>query len=222
MQTPSAAANEWRQSKSLDEDFCLDFRRLCESFLKKRETEARVGLLEQIAALPGATFDLLTFPNEPGRNRQNRSITDLGKANADAAENLRQLRRTDGLEVSRRAQYAGYTLHHQDLLLPELQSIGQTPDAFLGLGIEKLGRFWSSIPSLDVDCELTLYRDRQWTRAVQGSDVRDIGHLALAIPYCDVVATERFWTRAAAETGLAKKYGTAICSDLTQAVKHLQ
>lgn len=190
--------------------------------LEEGRTEARVGLLQHIAALPGATFELLTFPNEPGRSKQNRTITDLAKANTDAAESLRQLRRSDGPEVSRRAQYAGYTLHHHDLLLQELQSIGKNLDAFLSLGIERLGRFWSSIPSLDVDCELTLYRDRQWTRAVEGNDVRDIGHLALAIPYCDVVATERFWTRAAAETGLAKKYETAVCSDLTQAVNHLQ
>jgi hypothetical protein len=67
-----------------------------------------------------------------------------------------------------------------------------------------------------VDCELTLYRDRQWPRKVQANDVGDIGHLALAVPYCDVVVVERFWARALQETGLAEKYRVAVCADLAE------
>ena len=32
--------------------------------------------------------------------------------------------------------------------------------------------------------------------------------MALAVPYFDIVVTERFWTRASEDTGLAQKYGT--------------
>jgi hypothetical protein len=184
---------------------------LCEG-----RTEQRVQDLRTIAALPGAVLDLLTFPNESGRRQQNERVSKLGEANAAAAEGLRSARRSDSVEEHRRAQYAGYTLHHQDSIFPALGAVGRTPDDFLALGIEGLSRFWSDVPSLDVDCELALYRDRQWTRRVHENDMRDIGHLALAVPYCDVVVTERFWTRAAEETGLSTKYGATVCTNLTQ------
>ena len=96
-----------------------------------------------------------------------------------------------------------------------LNVIGRTFDEFIALGLDDLTRFWSMVPSLDVDCELTLYRDRQWHRNVQANDVRDIGHLALAVPYCDIVVVERFWARALQETGLAEKYEVTVCADLS-------
>ena len=177
---------------------------------------ARVNLLEQIASLPGAILDLLTFPNELGRKKQKEKGKEISASSARAAEDLRQIRRPEPAETHRRAQYAGYTLHHQDFLIAALAAVGRTPDDFLSLGLERVMRFWSDVPSLDVDCELTLYRDRQWTRRVQENDVRDIWHLALAVPYCDVVVTERFWTRAAVETGIGEKYGTVVCADLAE------
>jgi len=33
-----------------------------------------------------------------------------------------------------------------------------------------------------------------------------------------LVVTERFWTRATVETGVGQKYGTAVCSDLVEAL----
>lgn len=82
------------------------------------------------------------------------------------------------------------------------------------LGLPRLIDFWSHVPSLDVDCELTIYRDRQWSRRVDRNDFSDIGHLAMAIPYCKAAVVERFWSRALDETGLGAKYGTAAYSDI--------
>lgn len=184
------------------------------ALLSQGRTAERVALLERIAASPGATFDALTFANEPGRAQQNRNIAELDRVNTDAAEELRRIRQSDSADASRRAQYASYTLNFQDRVIPALLAVGQTPGSFLELGRERLSQFWKGVPSLDVDCELILYRDRQRQRRIQGNDARDISHLAVAIPYCDVVVTERFWTRAAEETGLASKYGTTVSSNL--------
>lgn len=189
------------------------------ALLLEGRTEQQLNLLQSITALPEAILDLLTYPNEAGRGRQNAMVIESSRANAAAVEELRSLRKSHSTEVHRRAQYAGYMLHHQELIFPALDAIGRTRDEFLSLGLEGLTAFWSSVPSLDVDCELTLYRDRQWSKSVNPNDVRDIGHLALAIPYCEVVVTERFWARAAEETGLAKKYGTVVCTDLTEVLE---
>ncbi|MHB1413990.1 MAG: hypothetical protein ACYC1C_01965 [Chloroflexota bacterium] len=183
-------------------------------------TEQHLQRLQSISALPGAILDLLTSPNEAGRERQNAKVTESSYGYAAAAEDLRSVRKSASIEVHRRAQYAGYTFHHQRLIFPALDAIGRTRDEFLNLGVKGLSAFWSTVPSLDVDCELTLYRDRQWSKSVDPNDSRDIGHLALAIPYCDVVVSERFWARAIAETGLAEKYGTVVCTDLAEILEH--
>lgn len=188
--------------------------------LLEGRTEQQLNLLQSIAALPGAILDLLTFPNEAGRARQNAKVTESSCGYGAAAEELRSVRKSDFTEVHRRAQYAGYTLYHQHIIFPELDAIGRTCDEFLNLGTEGLAAFWSDVPSLDVDCELTLYRDRQWSRSVDPNDLRDIGYLSLAIPYCDVVVTERFWARATEETGLAEKYGTVVCTDLAEILEY--
>jgi hypothetical protein len=169
-----------------------------------------------LASQPGALFDLLTHPNEPNRVRQKQFISEVGYENALAAENLRAVRKLYAKDMHRRAQFAGYTYEFHDQIRTVLTSIGRTVDDFISLGVDGLVQFWSLVPSLDVDCELTLYRDRQWSRKIPANDVRDIGHLALAIPYSDVVAVERFWAGALEETGLAEKYQFAVCSDLTE------
>lgn len=190
------------------------------ALLLEGRTEQQLQRLQSISALPGAILDLLTSPNKAGRERPNAKVTESSYGYAAAAEDLRSVRKPASTEVHRRAQYAGYTLHHQRLIFPALDAIGRTRDEFLNLGLEGLSAFWSNVPSLDVDCELTLYRDRQWSRSVDPNDSRDIGHLALAIPYCDVVVSERFWARAIAETGLAKKYDTVVCTDLAEIMEH--
>ena len=63
------------------------------------------------------------------------------------------------------------------------------------MGRKGLSRFWSDIPSINADSELTAYRDRQWSRQIQPNDVRDLAQLAIAVPYCDAVVVEKFWKR---------------------------
>jgi hypothetical protein len=165
---------------------------------------------------PGALVNLLTFPNEGNRAAQNRAIAKLGEKNAAAAETLRRKRKPYSKAMHRRAQFAGYFLQEEANVALALKAYGKSPADLAALGERVLTELWSYVPSLDVDCELTLYRDRQWSRTVQPNDVNDISHLVTAIPYCDVVVVENFWARAIEETGLGKKYGTTVCSDLGQ------
>lgn len=190
--------------------------------LLEGRTEEQLNRLESIVTLPGAVLDLLTFPNELRRGRLNARITESGSANAAAAEVMRSQRKSYPTTVHRKAQYAEYTHHHLELIAVAMQELGLPKGDFFTLSLQQLCTFWSRVPSLDVDCELTIYRDRQWSRSVDANDVRDIGHLALAVPYCDVVVTERFWARALSETGLAEKYRTAICTDLTELMKTIE
>lgn len=190
--------------------------------LLKRWTEVELQAFQTIAALPGAVLELLTFPNEVGRTRQKERISELDHQYAEAAEDLRSVRKPYPHYMHRRAQHARYTVDLQNHILAALHSVGRTPEDFVGLGVDGLSQFWASVPSLDVDCELTLYRDRQWHRSVQPNDVRDLGHLVLAIPYCDAVLVERFWGRAIKETGLGNKYNVEVYTDLEELTSSLR
>jgi hypothetical protein len=172
--------------------------------------------LERIAELPGATFDVIGFPNEEGRGRQNASIAERAREDAEAIEKDRQAFRSEKKEVHRRLKMAGYIRSFQDPLMASLSSVGHDLGSFFSRGTEFSVRFWSEVPSLHVDCELTLYRDRQWSRPVDPNDLTDVGHLALTVPYCPAVVVERFWARALAETGVARRYATTVCTDLEE------
>ena len=186
---------------------------------RERLSEAVPGInlasLSSLAAQPGTLFDLLTRENEINRKLQNARISQLNKTDAAAAEHLRAQRKPYVKDLHKWAQYAGYTLEFEDQIKKGLQAVGRSFSDFKALGLDRLVDFWSRVPSLDVDCELTLYRDRQWSRQVDANDVTDIGHMALAIPYCNAAVVERFWYRAIEETGLQKRYRTATYTDIS-------
>ncbi len=85
-----------------------------------------------------------------------------------------------------------------------------------------MSRFWSDVPSINADCELTAYRDRQWSRQIQPNDVRDLAQMAIAVPYCDAVVVEKFWKRAITETALGQRYRTDVFCDLTELLPYLE
>ena len=159
---------------------------------------------------------------EANRKRQKASTSNLSGDNARAAEELRIRRRKCPQEEYRRAQYATYTLEHQNLLVQELALMHRSFHDFLSLGEKGMSQFWSGVPSLDTDCELTAYRDRQWPRKIQPNDVRDLAQLAVAVPYCDAVVGEKFWKRGIAETGLGQKYGTGVFRNLIELLPYLE
>jgi hypothetical protein len=172
--------------------------------------------LELIAELPGSTLDIIAFPNEEGRSYQKASIAERSRQDSAAIEKDRKIFRLEPKALHRRVKMARYALSFQDQLRASLSSVGQSLDSFFSRSPEFAVRFWSEVPSLNIDCELTLYRDRQWSRAVAPNDLNDLGHLALSIPYCAAVVVERFWARALVETGVARKYDTMVCTDLEE------
>ena len=189
--------------------------------LSKDHTRESLALLAATSALPAATFNLLTTTIDANRKQQKTVTANLNCDNARASEDLRTHRRQCSREEYRRAQHATYTLELEHVLVDQLAPMHRSIQDFLALGREGLSRFWSDIPSINTDCELTAYRDRQWSRKVQPNDVRDLAQLAIAVPYCDAVVVEKFWKRAITETGLGQRYGTSVFSSLAEVPAYL-
>ena len=187
-----------------------------------RQSVSDFDAIAGLSALPGMLFDLLTSENETNRRHQNTEIAKIGQRDASAAESLRAVRKPSPKATHRLAQYANYTYELQKELTLALVPFGKSLEEFFALGPEQLAAFWATVPSLDVDCELSLYRDRQWSRQVSANDTADLGHLTIAVPYCDAVVVERFWKRALTETRLGQKYRTTVFSDNTELVDTLR
>jgi hypothetical protein len=58
--------------------------------------------------------------------------------------------------------------------------------------------------------------ERHWDRKAQANDVADFAHLSVAVPYADIVVTEKFWTHLVRAERLDKKYNTRVTSDLLE------
>lgn len=85
-------------------------------------------------------------------------------------------------------------------------AIMETPESTLN--------FLESIPSLNVQINLMYELLKNPERKVHLHDNKDVAFLATAIPYCDIVITEKTWKHAANIQNLHTKYSTIIENDL--------
>lgn len=86
---------------------------------------------------------------------------------------------------------------------------------FLSMELEQKISFVEQIPTYDVEIELTTERNGHWNRTIDPNDMTDIGFLNVAIPYCDIVITEKIWTNMATRKKLSDKYKTTILKDIS-------
>lgn len=70
--------------------------------------------------------------------------------------------------------------------------------------------FLERLPTVHVLVELRHWKHRDLSHPWEQHDRADLIALALAIPYCDAVVTERRWAHLAKAAGLAETYGTTV------------
>lgn len=81
--------------------------------------------------------------------------------------------------------------------------------------------FLSKLPTALCEFTLMFQRNQQSSRPIRVNDSYDIWHLTLAIPYSDIVVTEKMWATIAKNTKLDKKCNTTILSTIHDLGKHL-
>lgn len=94
-------------------------------------------------------------------------------------------------------------------------------DRFFAVGTDDFRSLVRGTPSLDVEVTLktSLHRDfnHKWTN----NDIYDIKALALTIPYCDVVVTDRSMWSHVTRHKLPQRYNTVVFSRLEELQDHL-
>lgn len=122
-------------------------------------------------------------------------------------------------DLVRRAYAACLTYTFWEQIQQALLEIRRTTKEWSASGTAKLMQFWESIPIMHVELELHTYIHKNTSKRWKRNDDIDIASLSLAIPYCDVVLTERFWTDASRKCKLDRHYNTRIASDLLELPK---
>lgn len=137
-------------------------------------------------------------------------------------EESRQLR-WDISKVIRKRAYCVLVTHDiQDPLACVLDEFKLTWKDLENLGPERLVRLLESVPVLDVEINLYTERNEHRDRKIEPNDEIDIGFLSVAVPYCRVVVTEKFWANLIHRTKLDEKYGTYVGHDLNEILPHLR
>lgn len=78
----------------------------------------------------------------------------------------------------------------------------------------KLAQFIALIPNFDVFITLRIDRERDRDRKVDHNDIRDLDWLSVAVPYSNIVVSEKYWGGKIKAAGLTAKYDTALLTKL--------
>lgn len=107
------------------------------------------------------------------------------------------------------------------VLQDSLARLGITAQELFSAGTERAMALCHAVPVMDVLIELETERDKHWDRAIERNDYYDEEFLSVAIPFCDVVVTEHFWTSLATRKRLDRKYQTQMLPNLTALADYL-
>jgi hypothetical protein len=147
---------------------------------------------------------------------------DLGFASDQDAysERLRSVGFGKG-DALRRAVLAAVFLEIRDVVIEAFMRAELPPEALPVDGVEEVEEFLRALPSRWAMFEMQRAR-HAGGGPFEAGDLRDLGALAVAFAYCDIVVTERQWVHIARQAKLDDKFGTVIISDVSELVDLLQ
>ena len=134
---------------------------------------------------------------------------------ADLAERLVE----HGLARSSRLGDAMTATELADIIDPLLAAVlarGLDPDALFDRGGDWLTTLLRDIPSRWVAREMRRVRHANTQKSWSATDLNDVNALSVAVPYCDVVVTERQWVHHFKQAGFHERFDTVLLSDLRE------
>jgi len=119
-------------------------------------------------------------------------------------------------DIQRRTYMVVLFYELQDFYIRTARKYGVAESCFMELSLDKMIHLITEVPPLDVECALAVQHLKQWDKPERANDVRDITHLCMAVPYCDVVVTERYWIDKLRREKIDTKYKTNLLPNLEQ------
>ena len=191
----------------------LDFKRPVSEEIR----QAADSYLRDVLQSPDSLLTLLE--SVEGNTELDAYLKTRRKLDLSAAKKLEELRKSKWVVVKdRKVRYELELLLY--LRNPIALKVGQF---MVALGVEdpraatpflrsreKILTFFKSIPTAYCLFLLTFERDMLEDRPIEPNDLSDIMGLSVAIPYADIVVTEKMWQTMAIQRKLDKLYNTTI------------
>lgn len=114
-----------------------------------------------------------------------------------------------------RAYAARLFLDHQGYVAHMLQVIGHTVDEMKALGGEAVVQFMRDVPSLDIEAHLAARLESQ-TGTLEVNDIRDVLSFYTAIPYSEMLVSEKNFISLARQAKLDRKYNVTLHTDVEE------
>lgn len=172
--------------------------------------------LDDESDTPDAWLFALTHGDERGRAAAGAKVFEIADRYAETVEEVRMKWKEKPSDERRYIFAEGVLADVKGTLGPNSSAIRDAVVQLEALAPLQLLETVAKIPTLDVQITLGVVKTQQWTKKTDPNDVYDIGFLMLAIPYCDVVVTEKLWAEIANRSGLAEKYNTKVVSNLLE------
>jgi hypothetical protein len=86
---------------------------------------------------------------------------------------------------------------------------------------EDQDRFLARVPALDIHLTLSVQRDQNPDQRIKRNDLRDLAWLAVAVPYANLVVSEKNWGHLVRACRLHERYGTTIITDARELPQRL-
>lgn len=110
----------------------------------------------------------------------------------------------------------------ESYVLPSLIAADITKEELEQLGSSGLEALISAVPSLFVLTELRRLRYANPAQGFRRTDMNDLRALSVAVPYCDVVVTDKAMVDLLMRSRLPEKYGTKVFAKVTDALTYLK
>jgi hypothetical protein len=162
-----------------------------------------------------------TWPSLPGQKDAIADHFSHASSFVQAVESEREALRDAqerGDELSTRERLAITVLTETPDIRDGMARAGVAAIEIAALGSEIL-EFVEGMPSMLMTLEMRLFVQSQPQRIWSPNDLVDLAALSIAIPYCDIVVTEKQWAHLAKTRHLDTRFGTHVISDLKQLPK---
>ncbi len=92
---------------------------------------------------------------------------------------------------------------------------------FEGWNEKEMMDFIKEIPTFYVLFNLSYWSENNYNRRIKRNDLYDISFLSIAIPYCDIIVTEKMFGSIAKDVKLDEIYHKVILSSIDDLEKHI-
>ena len=175
--------------------------------------------LTEISAAVGPLNALLSYVGLNDEQIRRAAVEHLTTSTLGLVERIRSRRaltKSEAADIRFRAYSAQLFLEVQDKLDTSLRRLGLSFGDLRAIPGEQIASLIDLVPCWNIERFLAVQIEQQWDREMEGNDVYDIAALTAAIPYCDVVVTERMWVRLCNTSGLAEQYNTRVISSVME------